>query len=160
VVADSPAQQAGIQPGDVITSIGAYPVHNPQDFYNIEGQLPIGEEKRLEYMRGAAARQTNIKCAALRELDGGKIDPRFKGAQFEELPTRLNMDRVKGILLAELDENSVLARIGLRPGDIVTGANRQNLQNLKEFQDLVHATGGPILLQIRRDGNDYIARVD
>ena len=160
VVAGSPAQQAGLQPGDVITSIGTYPVHNPQDFYNIEGQLPIGEEKRLEYIRGNATRQTNIRCAALRELDGGKIDPRFTGARFEELPARLNTDRVKGVLLAKLDENSVLARIGLRPGDIVTGANRQNLQNLKEFEDLVHAAGGPILLQIRRDGTDYIARID
>jgi S1-C subfamily serine protease len=63
-------------------------------------------------------------------------------------------------LLAGLDDDSVLARNGLRVGDIVTGANRQIVQSLADLQHLVQAAGGPILLQIRRNGGDYIARID
>jgi Do/DeqQ family serine protease len=37
----SPAQNAGIRAGDVITSLAAYPVRNMQDFYNAEGRLPV-----------------------------------------------------------------------------------------------------------------------
>jgi len=160
VVEGSPAYKAGIQAGDVVTSVANYPVHNTQDFYNIEGQLPLGEEKSLEYMRGSKMQHVNIHSVALRKLAGGTIDPRFKGAQFEELPPRLRADRVKGVLLADLDANSLLARYGLRAGDIVTGANRQDVQNLRDLQSLVHGSGGPLLLQIHRDGGDYIARID
>jgi S1-C subfamily serine protease len=131
-----------------------------QDFYNVEGQLPIDEKKSLEFVRGTKILQVNIRSAALRDLAGDKIDPRLNGARFEELPTKLRADRVKGVLLAELDEHSVLARNGLRVGDIVTGANRQIVQSLADLQHLVQAAGGPILLQIRRNGGDYIARID
>jgi Do/DeqQ family serine protease len=160
VVDGSAAQRAGIQAGDVVTSIADYPVHNMQDFYNVEGQLPIDEKKSLEFVRGTKILQVNIRSAALRDLAGDKIDPRLNGARFEELPTKLRADRVKGVLLAELDEHSVLARNGLRVGDIVTGANRQIVQSLADLQHLVQAAGGPILLQIRRNGGDYIARID
>ncbi len=160
VVEDSPAQRAGLQAGDVITSVAANPVHNMQDFYNVEGQLPLGEAKRLEFVRGNKSLHVKVGCVALRTIEGGAIDPRFKGAQFEELPARLRADKVRGVLLSDLDTNSQLARYGLRTGDIVTAANRQNVQKLADLQNLVHAGGGPILLQIHRDGGDYIARID
>jgi len=160
VAEDSPAQRAGIQAGDVITSIASFPVRNMQDFYNVEGQLPIGEQKNLEYVRGTETRHTRIGSAALREQEGGTIDRRFRGAQFEELPSRLDEDRVKGVLVAKLDPGSILARIGLRAGDIVTGVNRDSVQNLKEFEGLVRAAGGSMVLQIRREGRDYVARID
>jgi len=160
VVEDSSAQSAGIQAGDVITSIASFPVRSMQDFYNVEGQLPIGEEKSLEYVRGSKTMHAKIRSIALRELEGSKIDSRLDGALFEELPSRLDEDRVKGVLLSDLDMNSGLARIGLRAGDIVTGANQQNVKSLKELEELVHASRGSILLQIRREGRDYIARID
>lgn len=160
VVEGSPAQIAGIQAGDVVITISTYPVRNMQDFYNVEGQLPIGEDQRLTYLRGAREEEVTIGIAALRELDGGMIDGRLKGARFEELPTKQRTDRVKGVVLVELDMDSLLARKGLRAGDIVTGANRQNIQSLADFQDLVQSTNGPIFLQIRRDGGDYVAKIE
>ena len=160
VVEDSPAQLAGIKAGDVITAIDSYAVRNMQDFYNVEGQLPLDEKKAVEFLRGSKQLKVNVVAAALRKLEGESLDPRFKGAGFEELPTKLRAERVKGVLLAELDMDSLLARNGLRPGDIVTGINRQNVQNLKDLEQLVQAAGSPMLLQINRDGNDYIARIE
>ena len=160
VAQDSPGEKAGVQAGDVITSLAGSPVRNMQDFYNIEGQLPIGKKKGLEFLRGAKPLRASVVSIALKRMDGGLIDPRFKGARFEELPPKMRADQVKGVLLTKLDSNSELARNGLRPGDIVTGANRQLVQNLKDLQRLVQGSGGPILLQIRRSGGDYIARID
>jgi S1-C subfamily serine protease len=160
VVEDSPGHRAGIQAGDVITGIASYPVHSMQDFYNAEGQLPMGEKKPLSFLRGARTMNVNISTVALRELDGGKIDYRLEGARIEELPTKLRADQVKGVLIAELAPDSILARNGLRAGDIVTGVNRQGVQSLAEFQALAQSAGGALLLQIRRDGEDYIARID
>jgi serine protease DegQ len=160
VVEDSPAHHAGLQAGDVVTAIATFPVRNMQDFYNIEGQLPLGEARSLEFTRGQKTLHASVATVALAKLDGDAIDGRFKGASFEELPTRMREDKVRGVVLAELDMNSSLARNGLRPGDIVTGVNRQTVQNLEDLKALVKAAGSPMLLQIRRDGGDYIARID
>ncbi len=160
VVDDSPAERAGIQAGDVITSIAGYPVRNMQEFHNVEGQLPIGEQRQLTLQRNQKERQVSIGVAELRELDGGMIDGRLHGARFEELPAKLRADRVKGVLLAELEPGSLLLRKGLRAGDIITGANRQSVQSLADLQDIVQSSNGPIFLQIRRNGGDYVARID
>lgn len=160
VASDSAADQAGLRAGDVIVSVAGNPVRNTQDFYNIEGQLPIGKERSLEYVRKGRTRQVELSVAALRELDGGMIDGRLAGARFEELPAKLRNDRVKGVLLAELEADSALARKGLRAGDLVTGANRQKVQSLADFQELISAVSGPIMLQIVRNGSGYIARID
>ena len=55
---------------------------------------------------------------------------------------------------------SRLARQGLRQGDIITGSNRMKIRDLGAFKDVIQSIGGPLFLQVRRDGGDYVARVD
>ncbi len=160
VVEGSPAEQAGIKAGDVITSLAANPVRNMQDFYNAEGQLPIGKKQELDYIRASQMVKVNIGVTELRELDGATIDRRLQGARFAEIPARQSTERVSGVVLVELDENSLLAGKGFREGDIITGINRQPVKGLVELQDLVQAGSGPILIQVNRKGEDYIVRVD
>jgi serine protease DegQ len=160
VVDDSPADKAGLQAGDVITEIAGNEVRSMQDFHNVEGQLPIGEKSQLELLRGDKIMQLEIGIVPLKALEGGKVDRRLKGARFEELPTKLRADRVKGVLLAHLESKSTLARKGLRVGDIITGANRKRVKNLADFQEIVEAAKGSVYLQIRRNGGDYIAKID
>jgi serine protease Do/serine protease DegQ len=88
------------------------------------------------------------------------VDHRLAGARFEELPLKQRSDRVKGALLSELEPDSVLARRGLRPGDIITGCNRMKIQDLGEFKDVVSSIRGSLYLEVRRDGGDYVVRVD
>ncbi len=160
VVRDSSADRAGLRAGDVIIGIAGYPVRNMREFHNVEGQLPIGESRSLEYLRDGEPATVELSVAALREIDGGMLDQRLAGARFEELPVRMRSDRIKGVLLAELERGSRPARAGLREGDIVTAANRQSVKSLTEFQDSLKSSTGPLLLQIRRNGTDYVARID
>jgi Do/DeqQ family serine protease len=160
VRAGSPAQQAGIRAGDVITSLAAYPVRNMQDFYNAEGQLPVGEKQQLEFIRASNVMKVNIGVTEARQLDGAAIDRRLSGARFEETPARQSVERVNGVALTELDANSLLARKGFRSGDIITGVNKQQVRGLVDLQELVQSNPGPFLLQVHRNGEDYIVQVD
>jgi len=160
VAGESAAEQAGIQAGDVITAIGDYPVNNAREFHNIEGQLPLGESITLEFFRNQEKKQTRLNAEALKVLDGGAIDGRLRGATFEELPTKLRSDRIKGVLLSALESGSQLARNGLRPGDIITGVNRQGISDLADFKAAVVSVRGGFDLHIRRKGRDYRARID
>ncbi len=160
VVKGAAADKAGIEAGDVITQVADYPVHNMQDFYIVEGQLPIGEKKSLNYLRNGKSRSARLSANALPALDGARLDRRLAGANFQELPAKMRAEQLRGVILTELDPQSRLARSGFRPGDIVTALNRQPLQGLADFQKLVEDSRGPLLFQLRRKGEDYVARID
>ena len=51
VMADSPAQKAGLQPGDIIVSIDSKPVRAASDVRNHIGLLPVGELVSFEILR-------------------------------------------------------------------------------------------------------------
>jgi Do/DeqQ family serine protease len=160
VTEDSGADKAGVRPGDVITSVAGYPVSSAQQFHNLEGQFPVGEKLDLEYVRDGKAQSTKVRVEELKALDGALVDRRLAGATFEELSLRHRSDDVAGVLISELDPGSRLARQGLREGDIITGSNRIKIRDLGEFKDVIRSVGGTLFLQVRREGNDYVARVD
>jgi serine protease Do/serine protease DegQ len=160
VIKGAAADKARIEAGDVITGVSSYPVHNMQDFYIVEGQLPIGEKERLSYLRKGKSRTATLSATALPLMDGADLDRRFAGAVFQELPAKMRAERLRGVILSELDSQSRLARFGLRTGDIITAVNRQPIQGLSEFENQVKSSRGPVLLQLRRNGEDYVARVD
>ena len=160
VVGESAAERAGIQAGDVITAIADNPVNNAREFHNIEGQLPLGESVTLEFFRNREKQQTRLNAEALKVLNGGAIDRRLRGATFEQLPSKLRSDRIKGVLLSGLESGSQLARNGLRPGDIITAVNRQGISDLSDFQGAVGSVRGGLYLQFHRNGGDYRIRID
>ena len=94
------------------------------------------------------------------KLVGAELDRRLEGALFTELGIRNKQDNISGVLLEELAPSSRLASEGLAEGDIITGANRQRVHNLADFTRALESTRGSILLQIRRRGRAYIARID
>ena len=160
VVRDSAAARAGVQAGDVITSIGGYPVASAQEFHNVEGQFPIGEALEVEYVRDQSRKSLKVSVEQLKVLDGARVDPRLGGARFEELPPRQGSDDAGGVVLSGLDPDSPLARLGLREGDVITGSNRMRIGDLGEFRDVITSVDGSLYLQIRRGGRDYVVRLD
>jgi len=160
VAKESAAEKAGLRAGDVIRSIAGYPVHSAQGFHNYEGQFPVGETLTLEIVRNQSEKDLEVMVEELKVLDGGMVDHRLAGARFEELPLKQRPDHVRGVLLSELEPGSILARRGLRPGDIIAGCNRMKIQDLGEFKDVVSSIRGRLYLEVRRDGEDYVVRVD
>ena len=160
VAADSAAAKAGLRAGDVITAIEDYPVNNAQEFHNFEGQFPVGRELEIDYVRDQSARRTTIRVEELRVLEGGRIDRRLAGATFEELPLKQQSAGAGGVVISALDPDSRLARQGLRTGDLVTGANRVRIRELDELREVIAGVRGPLFLQVRRGGNDYVERID
>jgi len=160
VARDSAADKAGLRAGDVVTSIAGYPVKSAQEFHNFEGQFPVGEPLELEYVRDQSAKRTRVEVEQLKVLDGGRIDARLEGAVFEELPPKQRSDAAGGVLISALEPRSRLARQGLREGDVITGSNRMRIRDLGEFQEVIRSVSGTLYLQVRRNGNDYVARID
>ena len=160
VLEGSAADEAGLQPGDVIMTVQGRVVSNAQAFMNAEGQVPVGETVRIGYFRDEKAQTAELLIQPTPELDGSELDRRLAGAVFTELPAKMRDGSNQGVLVAELEPKSRLAYEGLRPGDVITGANRQRIRNLNEMRKALENSAGSIVLQIRRGGRAYIARID
>jgi Do/DeqQ family serine protease len=160
VIEDTAAQRAGLQAGDVVTGMAGRVIRSAQDFLNAEGQVPVGEALELEYLRDKQVRTTTLMVQAPVELAGEDLDRRFAGAVFTELPARMRDGDVSGVLVSELEPRSRLAYEGLRPGDIITGANREKIHKLSELKSVLDSLRGTMVLQITRNGEAYFARID
>ncbi len=160
VLDDTAADLAGLQPGDVITRVADRHIRSAQDFLNAEGQVPVGKALELEYLRNSSVHQTRLLVQETQELAGEELGRRFAGALFTELPARLRQGQGSGVLVSELGARSHLAYEGIRPGDIITGVNREKIRNLTELKKALGSIRGALVLQIRRNGEAYVARID
>jgi S1-C subfamily serine protease len=120
----------------------------------------VGEKLDVDYFREQSKRSATIRVEELKVLDGGRVDRRLAGAVFEELPLKQRSNGVGGVVISELEPDSRLARQGLRTGDLITGANRVRIRELGELRDVIASVSGPLYLQVNRNGNDYVARID
>jgi S1-C subfamily serine protease len=64
VVADSPADVAGLEPGDVIVVLGARNIASTQDLTRAIGTLAVGDQVEIIYYRGEAKESTIATLAA------------------------------------------------------------------------------------------------
>ena len=57
----SPAEKAGLRPGDVITALGGQPVARADDVHHLVGEMPKGRDLSLTYVRAGQERDTLIR---------------------------------------------------------------------------------------------------
>jgi S1-C subfamily serine protease len=57
----SPAEQAGLRAGDVITALGGQPVQRAADLHGLISQMPKGRDVSLTYVRDGQKRDTLVR---------------------------------------------------------------------------------------------------
>ncbi len=57
----SPAEQAGLRRGDVITALGGQPVARAEDVHQLVPQMPRGRDVSLTYVRGGQEQDTLVR---------------------------------------------------------------------------------------------------
>ena len=160
IAADSAADDAGFKPGDIIVGMAGREINSSQDFQNAEGVLAIGESVEIDYLRKGKKRDARLVNQPVPVIDGADLDFRLEGARFTDLTERHRRQVLSGVLIEELDSRSRLARQGISVGDIITGANRQSVNNLAEFRKALEQMRSPLLLQVVRGNRAYVVRID
>ena len=132
----SPAQRAGLRPGDVIVAIDGKPVEGARDLRTAVALVEAGRELELEILRNGTALTLRVQVAEprLASLAGGQLSPRLAGARLGDLPPdHPAAGRVRGVLVLEVAPGSPAWRAGLRAGDIILAVNRTPVGSLEEL---------------------------
>ncbi len=154
VMPDSPAQEAGLQPGDIIVSINSKPVKAAADVRNHIGLLPVGEQVSFEILRAGERLSLDARVAAATErrlTQSGTRNPRLAGVTLGEIGEEHPFyKRVKGVIITAVKRGSRGWSSGLRQGDIITSVNRQAVADLDAFLQRVDNLEGSLLLRVIR----------
>ncbi len=155
VEAGSPAEKAGLEPGDIILVVNGQEIKNgSSQIRTAIGLLQVGDTANIEIMRGEERKtvQATIGKPTRPQLAGDKLHPLLKGA----LLGVTTKDQVEGIVLEKIDTNSYPWKAGLRPGDIIVTANRYRVRTLEELKQVVDPRA-PLLINLQRGGESFFA---
>src|SRR5437667_287475 len=151
VVDGSPADKAGIRAGDVITTINGQNVKSNSELRNTIGLLRVGDKVDIGLVRdGKPMRVTAVIADNAAELAGGpaSIHKAFEGATLVDAPD------ASGALVRSIEPGSAAAQAGLRADDVIVGANRGRVGNLRELRERAKGTA-VLVLEVRR-GNTVL----
>jgi Do/DeqQ family serine protease len=151
VVEGSPADKAGIRAGDVINSVNGQSVKSNSELRNSIGLLRVGDKVDIGLVRdGKPVRVSAVIADTAAELAGGpvSIHKGFEGATLADAPD------ASGALVRGVDPGSAAAQAGLRADDLIVGANRGRVGNLRELRD--RAKGAAVLVLEVRRGNTIL----
>jgi serine protease Do/serine protease DegQ len=151
----SPADKAGLEPGDIVLAINDKPIKSSQEVRNQIGLLPIGEEVKLEILRRGEAHtvRAEIGTPKLVQEDGQKIHPKLAGML---LGNTTSADPAEGVKIEKIHTASLAFQAGLRPGDIIVSVNRQAVASLDDLKRAA-SSSRELLLNIQRaDGGFFI----
>ncbi len=166
VLRDSPAETAGLQPGDVIIALDGRPVKNSAQLRNHIASTPPGTAVNLSVIRNDDRKEIRVILGELptefaKSGGQGGYEDLF-GFTIEtftrELADRYGLDRgLTGVMVTSLDPESNAYRQGLRQGDLIRALNRQQVQNEADFARLAGGLqkGDTVLLRIYRDGGGF-----
>jgi Do/DeqQ family serine protease len=149
----SPAETAGIAPGDVIVTANGERIASAEALHNLEGLLPVGQPVRLEFVRDGARRTVSaVLKAQPKDIDGALIDPRLAGATFTDLPERYRQQGLRGVILSKVAAGSRAAKNELDGGDLVLGVNRRAVSDMNDFRAQLAAQPSTLILVVQRGG--------
>jgi Do/DeqQ family serine protease len=146
VVEGSPADQAGIRTGDVITSVNGQPVKSNSELRNTIGLLRVGDKVEIGLLRdGKPLRVTAVIADTSPELTGGpaSIHKSLEGAVLADAPD------AGGALVRSVEPGSAAAQAGLRAEDVIVGANRGRVNSVRDLRDRAKSAA-VLVLEVRR----------
>ncbi len=145
VVPGSPAERAGITPGDVLIRIDGEEIFDVKDMRNVLGLLRAGREVEIELLRGRAVVAVRAATATLR-IDGANLHPGMAGLT---LSTGRDSDATF-VEIIRVEPGHPAARAGIRAGDRLRSVNRRPVKNVEDIRAVISRDSPQVLLQIQR----------
>ena len=146
VMPNSSAAKAGIKAGDVITSLNGKPISSFAALRAEVGSMPIGSKVTLGLLRDGKAVNVSLELqqSSQNQVDSSTIFSGIEGAEMS------NKGADKGVVVNNVKANSPAARIGLKKGDVIMGANQQPVKNIAELRKILDSKPSVLALNIQR----------
>jgi len=162
VTPGSPAARGGLQPGDIVRAVNAREVQDLEELRYLIATLPVGGTARLGIQRDNKEQAIQISLQAPPESPARQLtvlagQQPFSGAEVANLNPALAEELGReydqpGVIILQIAGNSIAARLGLRPGDIVMAINDVAIRSVGDLQRALGIPTGGWIVVLNRDG--------
>lgn len=149
VVADSPADKAGIKAGDIIVSLNGRNIESFSELRANIATLGPGKKVRIGIVRDGKQKTINVTLEE-QVTSQTKADNLHQGLSGAQLSNTTASDSVQGVKITHVESGSNAESHQLQKDDIIIGVNRQRVRNIAELRSIVEQTPAILALNIQR----------
>jgi len=144
VISGSPAQAAGLRPGDIITAVGGRAVDSRESFSTLTATVAAGQPLSLTVARDGATQSISVRPADAPKDLGLRILWEIAGLRV--------MDQNNSVVIDEVAGGSKGENIGLARGDVIVGVNGAEVASVKDLNQALtqSAERSSVVLQVAR----------
>jgi serine protease Do len=169
VTANSPAQKAGLEKGDIILDINGKPVNNSAELRMHVSLMPPGTKVNVKVFRNGAEKTLPLTLAemptetAKNEQPANSSEDALEGITVENVTAQTARQHqlpatATGVVVTNVDPASKAADSGLKRGDVIQEVNHKPVRNTSDFESAMRNTKDATLLLVNRQGSTmYLA---
>ncbi|MCP4450730.1 MAG: PDZ domain-containing protein, partial [Planctomycetes bacterium] len=145
---DTPAEKAGLEYYDVIVELNGDVIESANDLMSKVAAMKPETKVRLQVMRDGRLKKVTVILGtrptsgelASKLSDSSDIADRIGfevAALTKELAGRLDFEDLEGVVISAVDNGSEADRKGLRAGMLILEVNRQAVESVRQFNELM-----------------------
>jgi serine protease Do len=146
VIKGGPAEQAGLEQGDIITSFDGTKVKDLTQFRNLVAAAEPGTKAELEVFRDGKTKTITVKLAERTEGEGVGGESVEEKNELGLATTNLTPDvrralglgsDAEGVAITDIDPNGIAYQAGLRAGQVILDVQGTPVTSVSQFKRLV-----------------------
>ena len=164
VAEDSPAERAGIKQGDVIVAYQGNPIEDPAVLQREVTRTPVGTKATLKVIRDG--REQEVTATIGEQSETAKVasadssmENALAGVEVQSLDLQTARElglhgKVQGVVVVNVEPDSLADRAGLAQGDVIKEINRQPIKSVRDYEKIASnlKKDESVLLLINRRG--------
>jgi len=165
VTANSPAQRAGLERGDIITDVNGKPVADANGLRMTISMMQPDSTANVKVLRNGAEKELPVKLGTMPteeaanapEHNNGDSHSSLSGVSVQNLDPETAKEvgvspDTKGLIVTNVDPSSAAAEAGLQRGDVIQEVNRHAVKNTSEFEQAMRGSKDNPLFLVDRHG--------
>jgi len=158
---DGPADKAGIKSGDILIELGGVKIKDNVSFRNDVARILPNKKAELTLFRDGKVKKVTVTVGTFPDEvnnageEQAKADVADKlGFQVQDLTPdvaqELGYEETRGVVVSDVDPDSVAYEQGLRPGMMILEVNRSEVRSVKDFnKETGKLKGRSVLLRVK-----------
>jgi serine protease Do len=171
VLNGTPAEKAGLEPGDVIVGYDGKPIEQSRDLPILVAETLVGTKVALDVYRGGKKIALNVTIGRLEEDrpvtsrrggTGGLLLGMRVAELDDESREQYGLDRkATGVVVVQVAPGSPAHAADIQPGDLILKVNRRPVKGVQEVEEILRKAGEGelVLFHLRRESRNIFRTV-
>ena len=163
VVEKSPAEEAGIQEGDVIIEFNGKPIANTANLKNVVSLTAPESTSRVKVIRNGSTRTIKVVLQELPDnpqqyATGKRKNSKEFGMQLRNITSalkeRYDIDDEEVVVVTGVDTNGEAYQKGIREGDVIKRVGTVRIKSIRDYNRQLEKASkrGSVLLLVKKPG--------